>query len=206
MDGYREKTLAYYRENAQSFIDSTVQIDFTSVQDRFIALLPKDARVLDFGCGAGRDTAYFISRGIIVDAVDGSEEMVAAARELTGTDVRQMLFTELDCHDLYDGIWACSSILHCPVDELREVFLRMIDALINGGILYTSFKYGTFEGERNGRYFTNMTEDKFNEFIKGYPMLSVEDLWITGDVRPGRGDEKWLNLIMRKAASGKEEP
>ena len=59
--------------------------------------------------------------------------------------------------------------------------------------------YGDFEGERNGRYFTNFREDTFQEFMKGIPELTIEDYWITGDVRPGRGEEKWLNLILRKS-------
>ena len=71
-------------------------------------------------------------------------------------------------------------------------------AVKSEGIIYTSFKYGTFSGERNGRYFTDMTEDSFDELLRKIPELKTEELWITSDVRPGRGEEKWLNLILRK--------
>ena len=64
-----------------------------------------------------------------------------------------------------------------------------------------SFKYGAFEGERNGRYFTDFTEETFTEFIKGMTGVTVEKMWITDDVRPGRGEEKWLNMILRKQAA-----
>ena len=64
--------------------------------------------------------------------------------------------------------------------------------------LFTSFKYGTFEGERNGRFFTDFTIENFKNFIKDIRNLSIEDFWITGDVRPGREKEQWLNLILRK--------
>lgn len=74
----------------------------------------------------------------------------------------------------------------------------MCDALKSTGVIYTSFKYGEFEGERNGRYFTDFMEDTFREFMKGIPELTIEEYWITDDVRPGRGDERWLNLILRK--------
>ena len=100
--------------------------------------------------------------------------------------------------EAYDGIWACSSILHVPANELRDIIKKMANALRAHGIIYTSFKYGTFEGERNGRYFTDMTEETFAKLIQDMDELEIEEQWITSDVRPGRGEEKWLNLILRK--------
>ena len=99
----------------------------------------------------------------------------------------------------YDGIWACSSILHLSKDTLEDVLNKMAVALKDNGVIYTSFKYGDFEGERNGRYFTDFTLELFEEYIKSVPELQIEEYWITGDVRPGRGEEKWLNLILRKS-------
>ena len=110
----------------------------------------------------------------------------------------QMLFQELIEQNRYDGIWACSSILHLSKDELRIVFPKMLDALCSNGIIYTSFKYGEFEGERNGRFFTDFTIGTFSEFISDIDNIKMEEDWITGDVRLGRGEEKWLNLILRK--------
>ena len=191
-------TLDYYNKNANTFAEGTVNVEFTDTQDRFLKLLPEGARVLDFGCGSGRDTKYFLSKGFLVDATDGSEKLCRMAEELTGIPVRQMLFSELDAVDVYDGIWACSSILHCPKEELKDVIRKMICAVKDGGVIYTSFKYVDFEGERNGRYFTNFTTDSFHEFMREFSELSVEQEWVSADVRPGRGDEKWLNLILRK--------
>ncbi len=193
-----ENTIEYYNKNAEKFLVSTKDVVFTAVQDRFLAKLFPGASVLDFGCGSGRDTKYFLSKGMNVSATDGSEQMVKAASELTGIDVQRALFTDLSDVERYDGIWACSSILHCPMEELKEVFRRMVAALKSHGIIYTSFKYGPFEGERNGRFFMDMDEEKFASFIADFPELSVEEQWINADVRPGREDEKWLNLILRK--------
>ena len=138
-------TLDYYNKNAITFAEGTINVEFTDTQDRFLQLLPEDARILDFGCGAGRDTKYFLSKGFSVDATDGSEELCRIASELTDISVRQMLFTELEAVNVYDGIWACSSILHCPKEELRDVIRKMIRATKDGGVIYTSFKYGKFE-------------------------------------------------------------
>ena len=89
-------TLDYYNKNVQSFIDGTVSVDFQHIQDVFLELLPENAKILDFGCGSGRDTKYFLEHGCIVDAIDGSLELCKAAREYTGINVKHMLFQELN--------------------------------------------------------------------------------------------------------------
>lgn len=193
-------TLAYYNQNATSFVEGTKDVDFKNIQDKFTSRLPQGAIILDFGCGSGRDTKYFKEQGFQVTATDGSEELCKIASEYSGVSVKQMLFLELDEVDAYDGIWACSSILHCSYEDLVVVMQKICAALKNNGVLYTSFKYGTFSGERNGRFFTDMTEETFRELLLKVPELKIEDLTITTDVRPGRGEERWLNLILRKTA------
>ena len=78
----KNKTLAYYNHHAQSFISTTVSVNFKPVQDKFIHAL-NGPKVLDFGCGSGRDTKYFLESGLQVTAVDGSEEMCRYASEFT---------------------------------------------------------------------------------------------------------------------------
>lgn len=191
-------TLTYYNQNATQFYTSTVSVEFTATQQRFLSHLSVSATILDFGCGSGRDTKAFLDQGYRVEAIDGSAELCKLATAHTGIQVRHMLFQELSAVNKYDGIWACSSILHLPKDELSEVMRKMSAALKPNGIIYTSFKYGTFSGERNGRYFTDMTEATFAEFICDIDELQIAEQWITSDVRPGRGEEQWLNLILRK--------
>lgn len=191
-------TIQYYDKNAKDFIDNTITVDFTATQTRFSSKLKKGSHILDFGCGSGRDTKYFLSQGYQVTAIDGSAELCKLASEYTGIPVKHMMFQELDEDQIYDGIWACSSILHLPLPELKNVFRRIKAALKKDGVFYTSFKYGYYEGERNGRYFTDMTEGKFSDFMKEIEGLELEEQWVTSDVRPGRGDEKWLNIILRK--------
>lgn len=191
-------TIDYYNRNVQSFIDGTVSVDFTQIQNVFLELLPKDARILDFGCGSGRDTKYFLDCGYQVEAIDGSMELCRAASEYTGIHVKQMLFQELAEVEKYDGIWACASILHVKKAELPDIIRKMSLATKENGIIYVSFKYEDYEGERNGRYFTDMTEISMKELLAAFPELVVEKQWVTDDVRAGRGDERWLNMILRK--------
>lgn len=193
-----DNTIAYYNHNAINFIENTQCVDMHLTQDHFLQLLNPNASILDFGCGSGRDTKYFLERGFYVTATDGSAELCRLASSFTGIEVKEMLFQDLDDINTYDGIWACSSILHLSKTELLPVLRKMCKALKDTGIIYISFKYGDFEGERNGRYFTDFTEVTFQEFINEMLEFVIEDYWITSDVRPGRGDEKWLNLILRK--------
>lgn len=192
------RTLTYYNQNSESFTGTTLDVEFSEIQDTFLSYLKEGAYILDFGCGSGRDTRYFLKKGYRVDAIDGSEEMVRIASENTGIEVKRMLFGELNETGKYDGIFACASILHVKREELPDILRRMIRALKNGGVIYVSFKYGTFEGERNGRYFTDMNEERFESLMREVPAMEVLKETITSDVRPGRADEKWLNVFLRK--------
>lgn len=191
-------TLSYYDANAQPFVAATRNVEFDEMRARFTSLLPSGATVLDFGCGSGRDTKAFLDAGFDVTATDGSAELCRTASAFCGIPVRQELFQELADVCAYDGIWACSSILHLPKDQLADVLRRMERALKPNGVAYTSFKFGDFEGLRNGRYFTDFSEKSLRAFLSAIPHLSVEQLWMTSDVRPGREDETWLNVLLRK--------
>lgn len=193
-----DKTIEYYNKNANLFVETTANVEFYHMQNRFLSKLETGAHILDFGCGSGRDTKYFLEQGYLVDAIDGSAELCKLASEFTGIEVKHMYFQELSEEVKYDGIWACSSILHLNISALEDVMKKMTIAVKSNGIIYTSFKYGIFSGERNGRYFTDMTEDTFGKLLQKIPELEIEEQWITSDVRPGRGEEQWLNLILRK--------
>lgn len=191
-------TIEYYNNNAEQFVDTTKGVDFANFQMHFLSKLPHGGKILDFGCGSGRDTRYFLNQGYRVVAIDGSERLCKLASEYTGISVKNMLFQELADVESYDGVWACSSILHLPYDDLKEVMKKIATALKEQGIFYTSFKYGTFEGKRNGRYYTDMSEEKFADLVKVIPVFEMEEQWVTTDVRPEREEEKWLNVMLRK--------
>ncbi len=195
----KDSTLDFYNKNASYFSDGTLSVDFSEIQDKFLSYFPIGSLILDFGCGSGRDTLYFLNKGMKVEAIDGSKALCQIASKNTGITVKHMLFQELNEKEQYDGIWACASILHLPKDELKDVLEKMIYSLKYGGYIYASFKYGESEGYRGERYFTDFTENTFKEFVSDLQALSVIDQKVTSDVRPGRENEKWLNLIMQKS-------
>ena len=191
-------TLSYYNTNTSSFVESTQSVQMTEAWSRFTAKLLPSSLILDFGCGSGRDTKYFLEHGYQIEAIDGSEELCNVASAYTGITVKKQLFTELSEVQKFDAVWACSSILHTSSDELVIIMRKIWTALKDNGFIYTSFKYGTFEGERNGRYFTDMTEESLSALLNKTTGFFIEEQWITSDVRPGREEEKWLNVILRK--------
>ena len=109
-----DKTVEYYNANAEKFVESTLSVDSSQVQREFLNLLMPESYILDFGCGSGRDMKYFLEHGY---RVDGSAKLCRIASEFTGIQVHQMLFQGLQEKEMYDGIWACASVLHVPKIE-----------------------------------------------------------------------------------------
>ncbi|ABM04245.1 Methyltransferase type 12 [Psychromonas ingrahamii 37] len=187
----------YYDENAQDFYDATIALNMQSLYRQFLPLIPAGGSILDAGSGAGRDSKAFLDLGFDVEAFDASEKLALLASELTGKKVAVELFQTFESKKQFDGIWACASLLHVSLLELPAVFLSLSNMLKSEGLFYCSFKYGEGEVARNGRVFTNLNECGFASLIKGLP-LRIKDQWITADLREGRENEKWLNVILQK--------
>ena len=191
------KTIDYYNKHAEEFTASTVEIDMESLYPPFLAELPEGARILDVGCGSGRDTLAFKNKGYHIDAIDYSEELIKKATELTGIQVKYQSFYELSEVAVYDGIWACASLLHCQRHRLAEVLQRLLRALKPHGVIYMSFKYGDSDREKDGREFTDLNEQQAQELLAQFDQVSLVQQWITVDKRPDR-EEEWLNLLWKK--------
>ena len=198
----KDFTIEYYNNEADRFFESTVSVDFSKIQEQFLKYVKPGGRILDLGCGSGRDSRAFLERGYEVVAVDGSRELAKIAGAYIGQKVIVADFREFEPEGTFDGIWACASLLHLLREEIAAVMRRMAAHLAEGGCFYASFKYGEFQGERNGRHFTDMTEESFKVLLREAPGLIIEELFTSGDVRANRESEKWLNVLMRK--SGRE--
>lgn len=191
-------TLTYYNNNAQSFSDSTRNVDMSALYAEFLPLIPAQGHILDAGCGSARDAKYFKQQGFIVSAFDASEELAALASCYLQQPVEVKTFQQLNAINEYDAIWCCASLLHVPKNELPSVFLNLQRALKASGVLYVSFKYGSQQRVHNGRAFTDLTETALTDLINQHTQMQVIKHWLSDDVRPGRETETWLNALLKK--------
>lgn len=189
----------YYNQNSEQFVQTTLNVNMESLYQAFLVLLPNGGHILDLGCGSGRDTLAFRNKGYQVEALDYSEALVEKATALTGIPVRYQSFYDLNDHGIYDGIWACASLLHCERDRLTDVMQSILNALKVNGILYMSFKYGDKDRETDGRKFTDLNEEQAEELLNQFHQIELIKYWITIDQRPDR-EEKWLNILIKKNA------
>ena len=192
-----DNNIEYYNKNADSFILGTQNADMSLWRDKFESYVADGGRILDAGCGSGRDSKAFLQHGYSVVAFDASREMCKAATKLIGQEVWQMKFDEISFDEEFDGIWACASLLHVSHEELPDILQKLRKALVPGGTIYVSFKYGEGSMIKGERTFSNFTEASVAKLLKN-AHFEVNECGITSDVREGRADEKWINAIARK--------
>ncbi|WP_100638947.1 class I SAM-dependent methyltransferase [Marinobacter salexigens] len=191
------QSVAYYNAHAQAFLDETLHVDMTALYEAFLPHLPENAHILDAGCGSGRDSREFLARGYRVTAFDASEKLAGLASKAINHPVSVRSFDEVNEFQVYDGVWACASLLHLPRQQIPHALTRLWQALKPGGLLYLSFKQGEEERERNGRHFTDATEIELERWANALPGLEKITTWQTADRRPGR-DEYWVNGVFHK--------
>ena len=194
-------TLDYYNKNAQEYCNQTISADFDFIYQKVLPLLPRDAYILDFGCGSGRDSKKFLDLGYCVKAIDGSIEMCKLATKYLGIEVICMDFFDFHDIDTYDCIWACSSILHIEDEHLFTVLNQMIDALKVGGIIYASFKVGTGYMIKEGKYYNFLTKEKMLKLLeKTGKKVKLIDYFENEPLarRTINSNETWGNYIIQK--------
>ena len=191
-------SVKFYNDNADDFFNNTVNADMSATYKIFEEKFSEKAgEILDLGCGSGRDAKHFLDEGFTVTALDLSPVLAEKASEFIGQKVIVADMKDLDFQDKFIGIWACASLLHLREDEVLETLKRCHKALKKNGVIYASFKYGESNYEKDGRSFTCFTKDKFLDLIKDLEFYCYET-FETGDVRPGREKERWLNVILKK--------
>ena len=129
-------TLDYYERYAIPYYEQTIDLDLSEIMQEFVKLLPEDAEVLDLGCGSGRDTKALEEHGFYVTPMDGSAKMCELAEIYTDREVLHLTFEEMDFREVFDGIWACASLVHVPGEDMQRILGKVLEALKPGGVLY----------------------------------------------------------------------
>ena len=199
MKDYIKDTLNYYDNNIDSYKKLWLD-DFSSnynfeIPDIFLSYLDKNSKILDMGCGTGRDSKYFKELGYLVKSIDGSLEMCKVASRLLNEEVEQLNFLDIDYKEEFDGVFACASLLHLSNEDLLVVLKKISNALKENGILYTCFKYGDSTRVDKGRFYNDMNEEKFINLLTNVEDLKILKTWITEQYKT---DTKFINYIIRK--------
>lgn len=196
-------TLDYYQRNAKDFFSQTINVDMQNVYQPFLEYLPKphlsnQQKILDVGCGSGRDSVFFANQGFEVVAIDGSKSLIELAQQTdTRIDWQCLRFDEIakqSWQNQFTGIWACASLLHVAFDDLPKILNDLLSCLRPTGILYASFKYGNREREKEGRFFCDINQQRWR--IVESQLISTKPLkvWQTLDNRVDR-QEIWWNVL-----------
>ncbi len=196
-------TLNHYEANAASFWEGTRNHDVTQNYEALLSALPdkKGLKILDFGCGPGRDLAYFKSLGHLPTGLDGSKAFCEMAKAHSGCPVLHQNFIHLDLPAAsFDGIFANAALFHVPRQELPRVLKILANALFPTGVFFSSNPRGTGEalnGERYGHY---LEFDEYEKFLHAAGLKVVQHYY-----RPKglpRAEQPWLAVV----ASHLEKP
>lgn len=193
-------TLDYYETYAKDFFSQTINVDMQNVYQPFLENLPKGKQaILDVGCGSGRDSIFFANQGFEVNAIDGSQNLIVLAKQTDNRiDWQCLTFDEIanqNWQNQFTGVWACASLLHVPFDDLPKILNDLLSCLKPNGVLYASFKYGDSERKKDGRFFCDMNEERWQFIENQLNNAKPLKFWQTTDNRKNLQDI-WFNLIL----------
>lgn len=192
------KTLSFYENNADSYFEQTHDVNLEHLYVPFFARLPKGARILDVGCGSGRDLRVFRERGYRPIGLEPSKKLAGIARKYSGVKVVQKFVEDLDFKDAFDAVWACASLLHIPREDLPEALVHVHECLVKEGIFFLSVQTGVGEGfSADGRYYSFYHEADIRKIVS-QSGFRVESIWTTSDLLKSRTNISWINLLSRK--------
>jgi len=193
-------TFDYYQSNADDYAERFSGIDMTDLYEPFLERLPERARILDAGCGPGRDARAFARLGHIVTAFDAAPAMVELARKHFDGPVHELRFDEVAWESEFDGVWAMASLLHVQRSELPAVIERLARTVVPEGAFFMSFKRGDGDRIKEGREFTDYEEVSLRALVDEINQLRVARIWSTEDMLSSER-QGWVNCIALREAN-----
>lgn len=205
-----QTTISTYNKTAPEYVVKVQKYAPVPERDKFIASVKRGGAILDAGCGSGRDANYFASLGFVVTGIDLSTGLLSYAREHAHPNAT---FTEMDLRDItltgvFDGIWACASLLHLTRDEIIPVLHKFHSLLTTNGTLFLLMKEGagaklvtsgTIEGDT--RFFTYYSGEEVKKLLEDAGFTVTEQYtWDQKDRNAERPHEVWISTFATKTA------
>ena len=189
-------TIEYYNTHADEYCDATRNVDMSALYAEFEKYLKSGCKILDLGCGSGRDSKYFHDKGYEVVAADPSAEMCKRTRELVPIEVFEMRAEDLNFEDEFDAVWACASLLHVVSVNMRLALAKIIKALKTDGVFYASLKIKRDQLLELDRKTTYYSKEDLIDLFEVENCSHIVDLLITRDT--GKRNIDWANIISKK--------
>lgn len=189
-------TIDYYDRNADEYFGRTANVTFDEIYSRFLKYIPAGGRIMDLGCGSGRDVKWFCDHGYEAYGLDASRELVSRASDEYDIPVFTGLIEEWTTSTQFDGVWCCASLMHLDDSALEQFFVNLKYNLKPGGVVFMSVKTGIQTGlDEQGRYLRDFTEGDVHEIINQHSKLEVREIWYTED-KLARDTFRWMNVII----------
>ena len=188
-------TDAYYATHAQAYFENTAFRDLSATALRFLAHVKPHGRIIDVGCGSGRDLRFFRAHGFQAEGIDACEALCKLARTHSGENVQCVRIEDWQPDKRFDGVWACASLLHLPMDAIFAFFSRLRNILEPQGAAFFSFKSGIESGfNRQGRYFMAFSLNDLQDVLQRYQELVLLEMWESSDALE-RSEVSWLSFV-----------
>lgn len=193
---FEDASIQFYSRNAAQYAEDTMTLDMGKIYPHFLCHIPQKGKILDAGCGSGRDSLYFLRHGYQITAFDASKEMCQEAARRLLQPVQQLRFEQLAYDSIFDGAWVSASLVHTPRDKQSRALHRLLCALKPEGVLYASWKYGNGYHAEGYRHFCDMDESRVKEVLKRLENASVLEQWIS--LGSKNTQQKWFNILLQR--------
>lgn len=199
-----DSTTKFYETHAREYFERTVSADLAALYEDVLKHVRPGGRILDAGCGSGRDLKIFRARGFDAVGIDASNALVDMAREFSGARCTVMRLEDAKFSGGFDAVWACASLLHLPKRNVMSILRRLRSTLLKGGVLYASVQVGHGEAlARDGRFFAYYEPDEFAQYIEKAG-FSVDRVWVSDDSLPGRSAIRWINVVAHRESDSRQ--
>lgn len=198
INGADKQTIDFYNQNSERYDKTTFSLKLEIPWIEFTSRVKPSGRILDVGCGSGRDMRHFIDLGYYVEGIEPSREMAKIARSRTGAIIHEIAAEQIDFNSQFDGVWACASLLHVDRSKMEETYNSIMRSLKHSGVFYFSLKSGVgIVRKEDGRLFANYSSNEIEELVAARSDAKSFVSWESSDAL-NTINTKWLNFIVVK--------